>query len=405
MKCVLVIPKAFGKFYPGRPTSGKSFEVRFKIDKSDGWKSGLPSVQNLLDHLARYTSSESSREIYLNVLKRFCEWSGYDPEKLVRLAKKAVEKLVQGYVDELAKKDRSKAYINSLIKRLRTFFRVNGYVRGKELTIRAYHVPARYRKIPEYIPTKSEVHAMADAAGSRRNRALILTLWSSGLRVSTLCALNFSDVETELANGEPYIIIRVYPEMKRRVADACKGQISYYTFLCPEAGLALRTYLIEREEKYGKIRSEDPLFYSDWTLWNREERSSKRLGRRGVGLIIKKVARLAGIPQWTYVTPHCLRKAFESVLRSPTVDSGRMDKATQEFLFGHILPGSQDPYYDRTKVDFHREEYAKLDFSRSGMSRKMIDKLIDVLELEKYLSEGWLFVAKISDDKSIVRSS
>ena len=47
----------------------------------------------------------------------------------------------------------------------------------------------------------------------------------------------------------------------------------------------------------------------------------------------------------------------------------------------------------------------KLDFSRSGMSRKMMDKLIDASELERYFSEGWLFVAKISDGKSIVRRS
>jgi site-specific recombinase XerD len=37
-----------------------------------------------------------------------------------------------------------------------------------------------------------------------------------------------------------------------------------------------------------------------------------RLGRRGVGLLVKKAARLAGLGEWKYVTPHCLRKSFDS---------------------------------------------------------------------------------------------
>ncbi len=58
--------------------------------------------------------------------------------------------------------------------------------------------PARCRKVPEYIPTKGEVYRMADAAGSPRNKAVTLVLWSSGLRVNTLCALNYGDVAEEL---------------------------------------------------------------------------------------------------------------------------------------------------------------------------------------------------------------
>ncbi|MHA1753993.1 MAG: hypothetical protein ACTSYR_00520, partial [Candidatus Odinarchaeia archaeon] len=81
----------------------------------------------------------------------------------------------------------------------------------------SYFVPIRYRKVPEYIPTKEEVYRMADAAGSLRNRAITLVLWSSGLRVSTLCALNYGDVAEDLKRGEPPIMIPVYPEMKDRV--------------------------------------------------------------------------------------------------------------------------------------------------------------------------------------------
>jgi hypothetical protein len=36
---------------------------------------------------------------------------------------------------------------------------------------------------------------------------------------------------------------------------------------------------------------------------------------------------------------------------------------------------------------------------------RMVDRLIDVSELEDRLSEGWLFVAKISDKRMVVRRS
>jgi len=400
--------KAFGKLDLFLPLPLRGFEVYFKIKARKGagaWVSAYASVQNLLDHMQRFTKSESSKEVYLNGLRRFCEWSGRDPDELVHLSKYKSEKLVQNYVDHLAARDRSKAYVNSIIKRLKTFFRTNGFTGNSKLNVKSYFVPTRYRKIPEYVPTKTEVFAMADAAGSRRDRAIILTLWSSGLRVSTLCSLNYGDVMDELERGEPYVMILVYPAMKERIPDACKGQIPYYTFIWSEAGGALRSYLAERMEKYGDIASDDPLFHSDWTLWPRSERSKHRLGRRAVGLIVKKATRFAGIREWKHVTPHCMRKAFESVLRSNTIDGGRLDKGTQEFFMGHILPGTQDVYYDK-KVEFHRKEFAKLDFSRSGTTMgRMVDRLIDVSELEDRLSEGWLFVAKISDERMVVRRS
>lgn len=361
-------------------------------------KSKYKSVQNLLDHLSRFGRSESSKEVYLNQLRRLCEWLELDPDHLLNMPKQKAEMSVQKFVDQTAGLNRSKAYVNSMIKRFRTFFRVN----GKSPRLHAFSIPPRYRKRPEYIPTIAEVRAMATAAESLRNRALILAAWSSGLRVSTLCALNYNDIADDLSTGHASVLIPVYPEMKCRLPDACKGNIPYYTFICREAVEALRMYLRDRSEKYDALNSECPLFHAEWTLWKRKERSDKRLGRRTVAKIIRRAAKLAGISQWTHITPHTLRKAFESVLRNPTIDGGRMDKGTQEFLFGHILPGSQDAYYDKDKIGFHRTEYEKLNFFDSPITQS-VDKLIGSNELEKHLGEGWIFIAQLDNGQIIVR--
>ena len=47
-------------------------------------------------------------------------------------------------------------------------------------------------------------------------------------------------------------------------------------------------------------------------------------------------------------------------MKSEYEDSGRMDAKDQEFLMGHILPRSHDAYYDKTKIEGIRSEFARL---------------------------------------------
>jgi integrase len=216
-------PKVFGKFESRKPRKLREWEIYFRINDregANGWKSQYNSVHNLLRHLRRYTQSTSTRSTYLRVLHRFCRYTGCDPDQLVGLPPKQVSGLIMDFVDELdEQQDYSKAYLNSIIRRLQTFFTTNEY---EGLRVQPYFLPARYRKRIEYIPTKDEVFLIADAAEGLRNRALILSLWSSGLRISTLIALNIDDVQKELEDGRACIKIPVYPEMKDRVPDACK---------------------------------------------------------------------------------------------------------------------------------------------------------------------------------------
>ena len=368
--------KIFGKFELREPHALRDWEIYFGIEDREGvnaWKSNYTSVQNLLRHLTHYTKSTSTRSVYLRILHRFCKYAGKNPDQLVALPPKQVNGLIMDFVGELGEQNYSKAYLNSIIRRLQTFFRANEY---EGLKVQTYFLPARYRKKIEYIPTKDEVFRIADAAGSMRNRALLLSLWSAGLRISTLIALNVEDVQKDLEDGNECIKIPVYPEMKERVRDACKGSIPYFSFICAEATQGLKAYLQERTERFGALKPDEPLFCSDWTLWKTEERVLRRPAPQTINKIIKTAARRAGIEQWEHISAHCLRKAFESVLRDPTVDGGRMDYGTQQFLFGHILPGSQDTYYDKEKIEYHRVEYSKLNFARSPMETKLTDILL-----------------------------
>ena len=331
--------------------------------KVDGWKSEYISVDLLLRHLSRKSKSEASRKAYLNWLHSFCIYARANPDELVKLSKRANEKLVQNYADLYNDGNHSIRTINNAIDLLKAFFKVNGFKGARELEVESHYMPARYRKTPQYIPLKNEVYAMADSACSLKGRAIVLTLYSSGIRNSSLRALLIRDVIDELSKGLNTILIPIYPEMKLKDPCACKSGLPYFSFICDETTDAIKLYLRERKEKYGEIQHQDPLFASDYNQIDRDHRSSQIMSARELQYIIKMCAKKAGIAKWQYVTPHCLRKAFETVLHSELVEGGRLDPKIQEFFMGHILQGCEDVYFDKN-VETLRCEYAKLNFGR-----------------------------------------
>ena len=339
-----------------------------KFLKVNGWTSDYYSVNNLLLYLMRKSRSEASRRLYLWHLYKFCKFTEMKPNGLIKLRRNRVERLIQNHADSLM--NASPRYSNLAIATLKTFFSSNGFKGPRTLELQTYHAPRRFRKSHEYIPTKVEIFRMADSSGSLRDRAIILFLFSTGLRNSTLRALTYGDIAEELTKGYANIMVPVYPEMKERVPNACKGGIPYYTFTNEDAAQALGLYVKERIEKYGRIEYSEPLFCSEYNHLPKNERKTKILTPRELQLIVKSTAKKAGVERWEAVHPHCLRKAFETVLHTQLIDGSNLDTEVQWFLIGHVLPGSQDPYFDSSKPDRLRLQYSKLKFGRTQIENK-----------------------------------
>jgi integrase len=112
------------------------------------------------------------------------------------------------------------------------------------------------------------------------------------------------------------------------------------------------------------------LFCSEYNQICKTDRKKKPLTPRQLQIIVKSAAKRSGMSQWEHVYPHCLRKSFETVLHSQLIDGSNMDVKVQEFLMGHILPGSQDAYFDSSKVEKMRILYSKLRFGRITVENK-----------------------------------
>jgi len=338
--------------------------LRIKSD-GEGLSSEFASVQKLVDYLLyRKSGSEGSVYAYAYHVACFCRWARVNPDELLSRDRGELEKLVQKYLDEICKRSRKRGrsvrYVNLALMCLKTFFRVNGFNKENnlELRLQSYRQPPRTRNRAEYVPTRSEASRMAERAKGKRNRAIIYTLISTGLRNSALRALTIGDVRKELEEGCQNLVIRVEPEWNKRIPGACKNGIPYYTFTSHQATQAIKEMLEERIERFGAVKDDEPLFLSKSSLGNKKN----PLSARELQQIVKNAAKEANIENWKHVTPHSMRKVYESVLRSTLKDGGRMDTKDQEFLMGHILPGVQDHYYDWTKIDRLRSEFSKLRF-------------------------------------------
>lgn len=461
------------KQLPASPRISKPASYHSLLLLTDSWHSRCVSVQRLLDYLRlRKSGSARSARSHCNSLGRFCVHCGTTPDEVTKLPRDEIEELVQQHCDMLMERSRrngpSARYANTTLASLKTFFACNGFNRknGSELRVSNYHQPPRTRNTPEYVPTLREGLTMAERSKSKRDRAIVLTLATTGLRNSALRAMKVGDILAELRDGRQVLLIQVEPDWNNnRVSGSCKNCIPYYTFTARIATEAIKAMIAEREATFGACLPEETLFMSNYNQIAPAQRRLKTLTARELQVVVKKAAKAADIVDWNNVHVQTLRKVFESVLRSPLIDGGAMDPKDQEFLMGHLLPGSQDNYYDHSKVERMREIFSKLVFEnkphvhdlslqmwqkfakvlgvdasqvtetramkekelqrklsmqeeeelleqlvgqaiqgiRQGVSAK--DKIVQLIELQQHIESGWSFVASLGDGRAVIRST
>ncbi len=215
--------------------------------------------------------------------------------------------------------------------------------------------PPRKKVAIEHIPTRVEIYRMAENAGSLRNKAVILCLFQSGVRVSCLCNWTYGLVTSQLYPEitRPPVRIRVTPNMDTKLS--LYGLSYYVTGLGQEAAVALRDYLDYRVESGWNPRPSEPLF-----VVQEKPAQQLKIRRETVWRIVKSSAERSGLDPES-VWAHCLRKSFRKVLNA----TPQIDEDTKEALMGHKLPGSRGSYFDYHDEDEVMSKYMEADFSRA----------------------------------------
>ncbi|MDR2177836.1 MAG: tyrosine-type recombinase/integrase [Treponema sp.] len=189
------------------------------------------------------------------------------------------------------------------------------------------------KSLPSFLwePEMARFAVLPETAGilwPSRDKALILTMYSAGLRISELVSLSLTKLEPDLGSG--------------RVIG--KGDKERFVFFSEEAREALAIYLPERQNRIkadGK-QPEDKVFVN---------RNGGAISVPGVRWIIAKYAERSGLGK--HIHPHSLRHSFATHL----VNSGCDVRVVQELL-GHASISTTQRY---THVDIERlkKVYAK----------------------------------------------
>lgn len=270
-------------------------------------------LKDYLDYLEiEKNRSPSTRVNYERYLKRFVEFAG------IKNVGDITEDKIRAFRVHLAEpsrnlKKRSQAYYVIALRNFLKYLAVRDIETVAPDKVELPRVPTRQIQIVSYddvlrlleAPTRLLAEAKQEGKALRalRDRAMLETLFSTGLRVSELTALNrYIDI------GKGEITVRG------------KGEKLRIVFLSDRAKRVLKEYLEKRSD------AEEALFIS-----LSAGKKSKVIGRitpRTVERLVSKYARAAGITG--KVTPHQLRHQFATDLLANGADL----RSVQELL-GH----------------------------------------------------------------------
>ena len=221
---------------------------------------------------------------------------------------------LRGYVAAMHEAGYAKATISRRLASLRSFFHFGlceGWV--KENPAKPLRNPRGGRSLPYFLSTQEiekllEAPPMADLLGIR-DRAILETMYSAGVRVGELVGMNLSDLDPD------HGLVRVRGKGKRErfapVGSFARKALAIW--------FPVRSDLINGSKRRIKDSPEMPIFLNKF---------GGRLSTRSVGRMLEKYLKITGLDRRT--TPHTLRHSFATHL----LDRGADIRSVQELL-GH----------------------------------------------------------------------
>ncbi|GII32878.1 tyrosine-type recombinase/integrase [Planotetraspora mira] len=172
-----------------------------------------------------------------------------------------------------------------------------------------------------------------------RTAALLGIMLTEGVRVSEVCNADAAD----LGHNRGWRTLTVTRKGGKRQALP----------LAPPIADALDRYLSDRATNSGVSTEQlaGPLFVTGPTG---PHHGGRRLDRWAITKLIRRIARQAGIPSWSELTPHSLRHSFATL----SLDAGAALRDVQDAM-GHADPRTTRAY-DRARYSLDRHPATRL---------------------------------------------
>jgi hypothetical protein len=430
-----------------------------------GWKHILEENDDFrrwYENLAR--GSINTANLNARTLYRFNRLVKLSPSEIVKEAKdnrREFENLLFDFVTKLRHEGKAPSYIENYITCVKSWLQFNDITLIRKIKI------GNTSRTPtiedERVPTKNELKQVINYA-KERGRCSISFMAFSGLRPQVLGKIDASDglkikdlPEIEILGKEIQ-----FTKIPTRVVvrpELSKAKHRYFTFLGPEGCDFLKSYL-EKRIALGENLSPDSAViaykqgYGE-TGYRVSDRENQHITRK----TLTKEIRTAMRPRYTW-RPYVLRAYFDTQLLVAE-NNGKIARAYRQFFMGHkgdmearyttnkgrlpdsVIEDMREAYrkcleYLETRkpevsedklrnalrrqlllvAGFSGEEIDALDFDMSDeefqetVRKRLVGSLVNngnsqrvvsVNDIEDYLGRGWSFVAKLNDEKAILK--
>ncbi len=294
----------------------------------------LPHIQRFLDYLdcERNFSAHTIRS-YTVDLQQFCRFltarssapagdgpsetitngelpdeDSISPERLTALILTASAMEIRAFLAMMRNSNYSKASMARKLATLRSFYKYlvkTGVAEDSPVSV--IRTPRQDRRLPRCLDIK-QVAALLEAPDATkllgaRDRAILETIYSAGLRISELVGLNMEDLD----------------EYSESLRIRGKGKKERLAPLGQKALDSIAAYQVKRSAAFGPAR-QGALFVN---------KHGKRISARSVRRKFDKYLLIAGLD--SHVSPHTLRHSFATHM----LNAGADLRSVQEML-GHV---------------------------------------------------------------------
>jgi hypothetical protein len=434
------------------------------LPRESGWKHLLEENDDFrrwYENLAR--GSINTANLNARTLHRLCRLVKLPPSEIVKEARdnrREFENLLFDFVIKLRHEGKAPSYIENYITCVKSWLRFNDIILIRKIKI------GNTSRTPtiedERVPTKDELKQVLNYA-KERGRCSISFMAFSGLRPQVLGNIDGSDglkikdlPELEI-NGKEIQFTKIPTRVVVR-PELSKAKHRYFTFLGHEGCDYLKSYLEKRIALDEKLSPESAIiaYKQGYGETGRvRDRENQNVTRKTLTKEIRDAMR----PRYTW-RPYVLRAYFDTQLLVAE-NNGKIAHAYRQFFMGH--KGNMEARYTTNKgrlpdsviedmrktygrclgyletrkpevsddklknalrrqfllvAGFSGEEIDALDFDMSDKEfqktvRKRLmgslvnngnsQRVVSFTEIEDYLGRGWSFVAKLNDEKAILK--
>lgn len=312
-----------------------------KINLPDSCTNNIESQkkQRLIIQVDQGHKSKQTAIKYRNNFDHFLNFIRiHDLDVFLDLGKEAIQELVIKYILSMrddVKKRYSRSTVNTNVAAILYFLESNDIELNKRKLRRYY--PSDESTNDDRPYTKEEIAKVLSAC-DLREKAMILLMASSGVRIGALCSMQISDLTEVDFQGSKLYKVQVYARTRDK----------YTAFTTSECYNAIQDYLNFRK-RYGeelKDKPKSPLFRKHF---NREDpfiiNTSKPLSDVSVKKAVDGVLKKSGVKTSECMRSHAWRKGFKSIC-----EQSGMKSINVEMLLGHDI-GVSGHFYRPTESD------------------------------------------------------